>query len=211
MIDILENRRHYLDLEGFDPRVLEIMRETDRADFAPPGEKNIYEDSPVRISGGQTCSQPSMVAAMATLLRLEPGMKVLEVGTGCGYSAAATAPLLEPGGTLYTIEILPELTADAEAILEKLGRGKNIRFIVGDGSVGLPDEAPFHRIYLTAGVGRKFNEDVLLGQLKPGGILLYPEAYGQMHFVKKTKRGPESQILGSVGFVHLKGDNSGFD
>jgi len=211
LVKLLENRRNYLGLDGFDRRILAVMRKTDRALFAPPDTKNIYEDEPFKIGCGQTCSQPSMVAAMATLLDLEPGLKVLEVGTGCGYSAAATAPLLDPGGMLFTVEIVPELAEAAERTIAQLGRGANICFISGDGSAGLPGEAPFDRIYFTAGTGAQFREQVLLDQLKHGGILLYPEAYGQMHFLKKTPAGIERRTLGGVGFVHLKGENSGFD
>jgi len=210
LIDILENRRHYLGLDRFDPEVLDVMRRTDRALFAPPGERNIYEDEPFKIGQGQTCSQPSMVAAMATMLKLEPGMKVLEIGTGCGYSASVTAQLIQPGGRLFTIEIIGELTELARKNIGNLEHIDNIKFITGDGSIGLPGEAPFDRIYLTAGVGRYFKESILLAQLRQNGILLYPEAHGAMFYVKNTPGEPERQSMGGVGFVFLRGKNAGF-
>lgn len=211
LMQVLRNRRNYLGLNGFDDRVLSVMDKLDRRLFVPDGVENLYEDEPVKIGEGQTCSQPSMVAAMATLLELEPGMKVLEVGTGCGYSAAATAPLVAPGGLLITVEIIGELQETARKNIEAAGGAENIRFLRGDGSAGLASEAPFDRIYFTAGAGKKFSEKPLLAQLKPDGILLYPEAHGQMFLVRKTPVGIERAALGGVGFVFLRGENCGFD
>lgn len=210
-MDMVENRRHYLGIHKFDSRVVDVMRKIDRGNFVPTGTPGVYEDDPVPIGSGQTCSQPSMVAAMATLLQLAPGQKILEVGTGCGYSTAVAAMLLRPGGVLHTIEFVPELSERARASLALLDSIDNVRFNVGDGSLGLPEQAPFDRIYLTAGVGRYFNEHIFLDQLKPEGILLYPEAHGAMHMIRKTPAGLDKQALGGVGFVFLQGDNSGFD
>jgi protein-L-isoaspartate(D-aspartate) O-methyltransferase len=137
-------------------------------------------------------------------------MKVLEIGAGCGYSAAVAAKLISPGGKLFSIEIVPELADMAARNLERLGLADTVRVITGDGSVGLPAEAPFDRIYLTAGVGQWFDENILLDQLTNGGILLYPESHGSMYLIKKTKRGLERNIMGGVAFVFLKGRNSGY-
>ncbi|MEW6201811.1 MAG: hypothetical protein AB1546_07540, partial [bacterium] len=114
LMDVVERRRNYLGLKHFDKRVINVMRQLDRKDFAPPGMVNPYEDEPFAIGHNQTCSQPSMVAAMATILDLHPGHKVLEIGTGSGYSAAVAAKLIEPGGELFTIEIVENLSAFAE-------------------------------------------------------------------------------------------------
>jgi protein-L-isoaspartate(D-aspartate) O-methyltransferase len=210
LMDTVSNRRFYLGLDMFDERALRAMRKIDRADFVPAAAADVYEDEPVPIGQNQTCSQPSMVAAMATMLELGPGMKALEIGAGCGYSAAVTAQLIEPGGKLFSIEIIPELTELARRNLRNLKAGADIDLITGDGSVGLPAEAPFDRIYLTAGVGKHFDESILTDQLKPGGILIYPESYGSMFIVKKTRSGPHRAAVGGVGFVFLKGENSGY-
>lgn len=211
LIDIVERRRHYLGLPRFDPRVIEAMRGIDRALFSPPDAKKIYEDEPLAIGQNQTCSQPSMVAAMATLLKLQPGLKVLEVGTGCGYSAAVTAKLIEPGGALFSVEYISELTARARENLFNISTGTSIKLQTGDGSAGLPEEAPFDRIYLTAGVGRKFNPGILLGQLKDGGLLLYPEAFGSLFLHEKSGAKKKPEEFRGVGFVCLRGKHSGFD
>lgn len=211
LIDFVSNRRFYLDLERFDAPVLRAMRRIDRAGFAPPGTTGIYDDDPVPIGHYQTCSQPSMVAAMATMLEPAPGMKVLEVGTGCGYSAAVAAQLIAPDGELISIEIIPELTEFARRNLERAGLIENVHLITGDGSVGLPEEAPFDRIYLTAGAGRKFDDSILTKQLKGGGILIYPESYGAMHIARKGPKGTHRESVGGVGFVFLRGENSGYD
>ncbi|MFH1537430.1 MAG: protein-L-isoaspartate O-methyltransferase [bacterium] len=211
LIDIVERRRNYLGLARFDPRVIEAMRGIDRSLFAPPGKKKVFEDEPFSIGHNQTCSQPSMVAAMATLLRLQPGHKVLEVGAGCGYSAAVTAKLIEPGGTLISIEYIKELTAFSVENLSKISTATTIKLLTGDGSVGYPEEAPYDRIYLTAGVGGKFNPDILLGQLKDGGLLLYPEAFGSLFLHEKSAGKKKPEEFRGVGFVCLRGRNGGYD
>jgi len=210
LIDIVANRRRYLGIERFDDTVIDVMRSADRAAFVPAAGPDIYDDSPVPIAGHQTCSQPSMVAAMATLLDLKPGLKVLEIGAGCGYSAAVAAQLISPGGNLFSIEIDPDLALEAENNLSRLGLSGNTRVIAGDGSAGLPGEAPFDRIYLTAGAGRWFDEMILVNQLSQNGILLYPEAHGSMFLVSKSKRGLERRVMDGVSFVFLKGVNSGY-
>lgn len=212
LVDIISRRRRYLGLDGFDPLVLRAMRNADRAHFAPPGARGVYEDEPLPIGHAQTCSQPSMVAAMATLLELRQGLRVLEIGTGCGYSASVAAQLIRPGGRLFTVEFIPELSSTARRNLDTLPEPPgNCTLLTGDGSLGLPEQAPFDRIYLTAGVGRNFTRHHLVDQLAPGGILLYPEAYGDMHLVRKTPHGVSARSMHGVGFVQLRGEKGGFD
>ena len=210
---MISNRRNYLGLNGFAPRVLQAMRNIDRAVFAAESYTGrLYEDEPFTIGSGQTCSQPSMVAAMATMLELRAGLRVLEVGTGSGYSAAVAAQLIAPGGTLFSIEYLPELHEYAKRNLDASSAvPKNYVLLNGDGSTGLPDQAPFHRIYFTAGVGSRFDPGPLLAQLADNGIILYPEAYGSMFLTRKSGQKEITQEMRGVGFVHLQGDNSGFD
>jgi protein-L-isoaspartate(D-aspartate) O-methyltransferase len=148
---------------------------------------------------------------MATLLELRPGLHVLEVGTGSGYSAAVAARLIDPGGSLVTIEFVPELSEfAAKNLVSNKDTPGNIEVVTGDGSAGLPDRAPFDRIYFTAGAGARFDAVPLLEQLTDDGILLYPESYGSMFLLRKTKHGITKQEMRGVGFVVLRGRNSGF-
>lgn len=213
LIDIVGRRRNYLGLPEFDERVLAAMRQVDRADFAPPDSlDNVYEDEPIKIGNNQTCSQPSMVAAMATFLDLRPGLRVLEIGAGSGYSAAVTAQLISPGGRLYSMEIVSDLHEFAVSNLAKQKYLQdNYELFEGDGSEGLPEHAPYDRIYFTAGVGKYFDEQPLLKQLVVGGIFLYPEAFGSLYLLKKTPAGIKRNDMRGVGFVYLRGKNSGFD
>jgi protein-L-isoaspartate(D-aspartate) O-methyltransferase len=213
LIDIVSNRRNYLGIEAFDSRVMEAMRRLDRASFIPgDAEADVYEDEPVKIGLNQTCSQPSMVAAMATLLELHPGQRVLEIGTGSGYSAAVASMLIVPGGRIYSIEIIEELHEMASKNLEALDfLPDNIELIAGDGSEGLPGQGPYDRIYYTAGAGKYFDEKPLLEQLSLGGLMLYPEAFGSMFLLRKSPAGIQRREMKGVGFVYLRGKNSGYD
>ncbi len=210
LADAVASRRYYLGIESFPPRVISAMRKADRALFAPPSAKDVYADVPLPIGNQQTCSQPSMVAAMAALLELSPGLKTLEVGAGCGYSAAVTAELISPGGSLYSVELIPELAASAKRNLGKLSFDAQVNVLEGDGSVGLPENSPFDRIYLTAGIGPFFDEALLIRQLNEGGILLYPESHGDMFKVKKIDGDLTRERFHGVAFVFLRGRNSGY-
>jgi len=208
----------YLGGRERDGRVLEAMLAIDRAAFLPEGSRwAAYLDEPVPIGWGQTCSEPSMVALMLDLLRIEPGQRILEVGSGSGYAAAIAGLLCFPGGQVYAAEILPELAlagrancaacrlpgAPASSLLDR------IEFLEADGSAGFPGLAPFDRIMLSAGVASpSFREEPLLGQLAPGGMLLYPQARGSLFRITLDRSGPRRESWAGVAFVPLCGRNS---
>jgi len=149
--------------------VLAAMERVPRERFVPESYRGeAWEDRALPIADGQTISQPYMVAYMTGLLGVEPGMKVLEVGTGSGYQAAVLAEL---GCRLHTIERLEALSHGAERLLAELGIGP-LSFHVGDGCLGVPGEAPFDRILVTAGAPRV--PTALVEQLVIGGRLVIP-------------------------------------
>jgi len=195
---------------GNDPasRVFTAMLEVDRKDFLPEEVKDLaYFDQPVGIGHGQTCSQPSMVALMLEELCIEPGNRILEIGSGCGYAAAIASKLCGPKGLVYACEILEGLV---ELMKGNIGSNhENLRIIQGDGSRGFPELAPFDRIFLSAGVAsRRFDRDLLIEQLNVPGILLYPETRGRLFKIVKRKTGITETSYGSVSFVPLVGENS---
>ncbi len=152
-----------------DPRVLAAMERVPRHLFVPPAWRDeAYSDHPLPIEGGQTISQPYIVARMTEALELAGTEKVLEIGTGSGYQ---TAILAELAREVCTIERIPDLAAAAQARLTSLGY-KNIRFFVGDGTHGLPEEAPFDRIIVTGALPRI--PEALLEQLSDPGIIVAP-------------------------------------
>lgn len=130
-----------------DERVLDAMRAVPRHSFVPTGQLGqAYGDHPLPIGYGQTISQPSLVARMTELLELEPGDKVLEIGTGSGYQAAILRELTDQ---VYSIEIIPELSAIAQVVLDQLGYG-DIHLLRADGYFGWEEFAPFDAIIVTA-------------------------------------------------------------
>ena len=134
-----------------DPRVLDAMRRVPRQLFVPEVSQPLaYADRALPIGGGQTISQPYMVAAMTEALLLEGGERVLEIGTGSGYQAAILAEL---AAEVVSVERRPELADAARSTLPLLGY-HNVEIVVGDGTLGLADRAPFDRIVLTAGAPR---------------------------------------------------------
>ncbi len=150
-------------------RVLDVMRKVPRHEFAPPHLAEIaYADRPQSIGEGQTISQPYMVALMTQTLDPQPDHRVLEVGLGSGYQAAILAELAHH---VYTIERIESLANQARATLERLGY-KNISVYVGDGTLGLPEQAPFDGIMVTAGAPEL--PGPLVEQLAEGGRIVCP-------------------------------------
>ena len=185
-----------------DSAVLTAMEKVDRGLFLTGVfAERAYEDMPLPIACGQTISQPSIVGLMTQALDINPRAKVLEVGTGSGYQAAILSHLAR---RVYTLDRHPALVRSARTVFEGLGL-VNVTAMRGDGSRGLPDQAPFDRIILTAAA-----EDPppsLLAQLKIGGIMVLP--VGQTDHVQtlikveKTEEGLTYTELGEVRFVPL--------
>ncbi len=162
-----------------------------------------YEDTALPIGFGQTISQPYIVARMSEALLDGPPLKhVLEVGTGCGYQTAVLAPLVE---RIYTIERIEGLQKRARARLKELGVG-NVRFKVGDGSMGWRSQAPFDGILVAA--APLIVPEELIEQLAVGGRLVVPagpEGKQQLLRIVRLEEGIEQQVLGAVSFVPLVG------
>ncbi len=173
-----------------DSRVLTAMEEIDRGLFIRGlFSERAYEDMPLPIACGQTISQPSVVGLMTQALDPDPRDKVLEIGTGSGYQAAVLSKLVR---RVYTVDRHRRLVREARAVFEALDLG-NITTMTADGSHGLPDQAPFDRIIVTAAA-----EDPpgpLLAQLKIGGIMGVPggqsEAVQKLNPVRPTETGYE--------------------
>jgi protein-L-isoaspartate(D-aspartate) O-methyltransferase len=159
-----------------------------------------YENKAFQIGVGQTISHPFTVASQSSLLQLEPGMKVLEIGTGSGFQCAV---LCELGAKVYSIERHQVLHKNAKALLEKMGYKPFLSY--GDGFKGLPAFAPFDRIIFTCAVP-KLPEDLLM-QLKPGGILVMPFGEGEVQQMMVIKEQPdgsfETSYHGEYSFVPM--------
>lgn len=190
-----------------DPAVAAALREIPRHRFLPEAlEERAYEDTPLHIGESQTISAPHMVAIMLEALRLGPGMRVLEVGTGSGYHAALLAHLVGPAGIVHTIERIPVLAERAVANLDAAGYGGRVHVHVGDGSLGLEQEAPFDRIHVAAAAPE--TPRALLTQLAPDGILLIPVGSQNTQDLLRYENGPNGPVmesLGPVAFVPLVG------
>ncbi|MFY0661687.1 MAG: protein-L-isoaspartate(D-aspartate) O-methyltransferase [Shimia sp.] len=185
-----------------DPAVLTAMEDVDRGLFVRGlFAERAYEDTPLPIACGQTISQPSVVGLMTQALEVTSRDKVLEVGTGSGYQAAILSHLSR---RVYTVDRHKRLVQEARGIFDQLGI-VNITSLISDGSFGLPDQAPFDKIIVTAAA-----EDPpgpLLAQLKIGGIMVVPvgqsDAVQSLIRVRKTENGLDYDELRSVRFVPL--------
>ena len=187
-----------------DPAVLAAVASVPRHLFVPESERlGAYEDRPLPIGSGQTISQPYIVALMTSLLGVQPGDRVLEVGTGSGYQAAVLSRL---AGEVYSVEILKPLAERARRTLAELGY-RNVHIRVGDGYKGWPAAAPFDGIIVTAAPPRI--PEPLLQQLKPGGKLVIPvgNTYQDLIVLTKRKDGgfDRSNVL-PVRFVPMTGE-----
>lgn len=152
-----------------DPRVIAAMKKVDRALFVPPEWRDsAYGDHPLSIGAGQTISQPYMVAFMTETLGLSGKERVLEIGTGSGYQ---TAILAELALEVYTVERIESLATAAEDRLAAMGYS-NIRFHIGDGSLGWEEHAPYDRIIVTAAAPAAPSS--LIEQIAEGGRMVIP-------------------------------------
>ena len=186
-----------------DPRVLHAMERIDRAHFIRGLFANrAHEDVPLPIPCGQTISQPSVVGLMTQALAIQPRDKVLEVGTGSGYQAAILSLLAR---RVYTMDRFRSLVTSAREVFERLGL-HNITAFTADGSHGLPDQAPFDRILVTAAA-----EDPpgpLLAQLRLGGIMVLPVGQSDtvqtlLRVTRTGEKGFDYDELRPVRFVPL--------
>ena len=202
----LELVQNYIEGAGItDEEVIRAMQTVPRHKFVPPEYLDqAYEDHPLPIGYGQTISQPYIVGWMTELVELEPGEKVLEIGTGSGYQAAILAELGYVD--IYTIEIVPELAESAALRLKELGY-KNVRVKQGDGYYGWPEYAPFDAIIVTAAPDHL--PAPLAGQLAEGGRLVIPIGpsgwYQSLWKFVNEKGELKAYNMGGVGFVPFTG------
>jgi len=194
----------YLRQQGISGEVLEAMMRVKRHLFVPPERSDsAYGDYPLPIGEGQTISAPHMVAIMCDYLELKKGDKVLEVGAGSGYHAAVIAELIGEEGHLYTIERIQWLVEFSTKNLKRAGY-KNVTLTHGDGTLGVPEHAPYDKISVTC-----VAPDVpppYIEQLKTGGKIVIPLGrYTQKLYLVEKKNGIEKNRKCDVVFVPLIG------
>lgn len=187
-----------------DERVLAAFRKVQREAFVPADlAECAYDDNPLPIGEGQTISQPYVVALMAEAARIQPDARVLEVGTGSGYAAAILGELAKE---VVTIERHASLAEGARKALAGAGYA-NVIVITGDGSLGVPERAPYDAILVAAGAPAP--PESLKHQLAEGGRLVIPvsaNSYQDLKVITRRGEGFEEENLGGVRFVPLVGE-----
>ncbi len=185
-----------------DAAVLDAMRTVPRHEFVPPeSEVSAYDDGPLQIGHGQTISQPYIVALMTELIGPRPGMRVLEIGSGCGYQSAVLAAC---GCVVFAVEIDPELAAGSRERLARLGIDA-VSVRRGDGALGWPEEAPFDACLVAA--APETPPPALFDQLRTGGRLVIPLGADEqtLYVFTRTRDGWERRRVLDVRFVPLVG------
>jgi protein-L-isoaspartate(D-aspartate) O-methyltransferase len=187
-----------------DPRVLSALQEIPRHLFVPPPyDKSAYDDCPLPIGNGQTISQPYIVALMTELLVLQPADNVLEIGTGCGYQAAVLAALVHQVTSIERIPLIARLAMENLASVSIT----NVEVIVGDGTVGFPEKAPYEGIIITAATPSV--PLPLIEQLAEGGRLVAPVGghdIQELIRLRKKEGSITEEHHGGVRFVPLIGE-----
>jgi protein-L-isoaspartate(D-aspartate) O-methyltransferase len=197
--------------EQFGDSTLAAMEAVPRHEFVPPTSRDrAYEDRPLPIGNDQTISAPHMVAAMVELLDLDPGERVLEIGTGCGYHAAVTAEAVGPEN-VHSVEYHESLAREARERLARIGYDE-ISIRVGDGHEGWPENAAYDAAYLTCAAADF--PTAVVEQVRPGGRLLAPlESAGgptagqRLVFARRRADGRlDRETHGRVRFVPMQED-----
>jgi protein-L-isoaspartate(D-aspartate) O-methyltransferase len=195
-------------------RVEAAVRAVPREEYVLPQDRSLaYRDHPLAIDHGQTISAPHMCVIMCEGLKLEAGMRVLEIGAGSGYHAALCAAIVAPLGSpkmghVFTVEIVSGLIEFAQNNLARTGYADRVTLLQGDGGKGLPEHAPFDRILVAAAAPSV--PTPLVEQLSPGGIMLIPVGtrgfYQELLVVEKSADGRVTERRwGGVAFVPLTG------
>ena len=187
-----------------DARLLAAIRDVPRADFVPPAlAEGAYEDRPLPIAHGQVTTQPSLVARMVEALGIRGEERVLEIGTGFGWQTALLARLAD---FVWSVERWPDLADEARARLERAG-ARNVEVVVGDGSGGLPEHAPYDAILVAAAFPTV--PPALAAQLADGGRLVQPLGPGGAEEVVLFERADEllerRRLVALAHFVRLVG------
>lgn len=189
------------------PRAIEAMRSVPRHLFVPGRfQESAYFDTPLSIGAGQTISAPHMVAMMLESLDLQAGQRVLEIGGGSGYHAALAGVMVAPEGHVYSVERIESLAREARQRMEALGVADGVTVLARDGSQGVPEHAPYDRIFVTCGA-----PDIpppLAEELQEGGKLLIPvgsRAYQDLVLAEKVGGQLRRRNLGGCVFVPLVG------
>lgn len=185
-----------------DPSVAEAMRAVPREHFLPRGQqRSAHLDQALEVGHGQTCSQPSTVVDMLQLLDVQAGMRVLDVGSGTGWTTALLGHLVGPDGCVIGCEIVPELVEWGRENLA--GEGMRWTRIEGAerGKLGRPENAPYDRILVSAMSDSLPHE--LVDQLAPGGILVIPVAGSMTRVVVDADGAPQVTRHGIYRFVPL--------
>jgi len=188
-----------------DERVLGAMYKVPRHEFVSPQSwSEAYADHPVVIGERQTTSQPYIIAAMMEQARIKPEDRVLEIGAGSGYQ---TALLAELAAQVFAVERFPSLAESAGRTLDRLGY-RNVKMVAGDGSLGLPEFAPFDAIIVSAAAPRV--PPALVEQLAPGGRLVLPVGDSQQQVLQLVRRDEQGNVttetLEGCRFVPLIGE-----
>src|SRR5512144_3433684 len=197
---------HHIARRGVRSKsVLRAMGAVRREEFLPPDLYEFaYEDSPLPIAGGQTISQPYIVAFMMEALLLEGGEKVLEIGTGSGYAAAVLAEIAKD---VYSVERIGQLAEKAATKIAEQGY-HNVHVLHGDGTRGWPEHAPYDA--LLGAAGGPSVPPALVEQLAPGGVLVMPVGSADEQTLVRMRRTLDGRVerddLGDVRFVPLVGE-----
>jgi protein-L-isoaspartate(D-aspartate) O-methyltransferase len=194
----------YTGRSAFDGRVMAALASVPRHEFVPPTEEAYaYINNALPIGHGQTISQPYIVALMTDLLDPQPNHSVLEIGTGSGYQAAVLSELVRQ---VYSIEVIPELAAEAAERLRRLGC-RNVSVKAGDGNAGWPEHAPYDGIIVTAAAAKV--PEALLAQIRNGGRMVIPvggSGSQELMLIEKSASGViASRTILPVAFVPLVG------
>ena len=210
MVEVIEEEvaytRHAIGKDKLDDRVMDAMRKVPRHEFVPVNSQLMaYHNGPLSIGHGQTISQPYIVALMTDLLEPQPDDVILEIGTGSGYQSAILSCLVKQ---VHTTETVGPLVKPARERLQRLGY-ENVEVHECDGYYGLPEQAPFDGIIVTAAAPHV--PEPLVEQLKPGGRLVIPvghEFYAQeLLVILKHENGQLTQRkIIDVVFVPLTGN-----